>query len=210
MLWLVRSPLISPARVAVFALVLALTLVFALPSLERDSTLQRGTFRSGTLAAREGYWQTALPIVTESGHNLVFGVGTGVLETPLSNPTALVPSDVARVPQVFTVSLHSEYVTTLLEQGLAGLAALIVFLLSALLPVARLARATMNLGFAALAASIVALAIIMSVDTALFDSPSCALLMVATGLAAAQASAQVERPVASAPRVPPRTASNPA
>jgi O-antigen ligase len=210
MLWLVRSRLISPPRVAVFALVLALTLVVALPYLEHDSTLQRGTFRSGTLAAREGYWQTALPIVTESGHNLFVGVGTGVLETPLEDPVALVPSDIAKVPQAFTVSLHSEYVTTLVEQGLAGLAALIVFLLSALLPVARMARATMNLSFAALAASIVAIAIIMSVDTALFDSPSCALLMVVTGLAAAQASAQVQRPVASAPRVPPRTASNPA
>ena len=140
MLWLTRSPLIRPTRVVTAALAVGVAIALALPALEHNSTFQNGVFRAGTLSERESYWQTAFPIITASAHNVLVGVGTGALETPVSNLVAL-PSDVATTPQIFTVSLHSEYVTTLVEQGLIGLGALGLFLALAFIPVARVARA---------------------------------------------------------------------
>jgi O-antigen ligase len=136
------------------------------------------------LTAREGYWQLALPISTASARNFFFGVGSGALEAPALSAHAVTNADVAVTPQVFQNSLHNQYVTTLLELGVVGLAALALFLGSVAVPAARFARASGDRFVAGLTASTVAVAIIMTVDTALLDAPSCAMILTAAGLAA--------------------------
>jgi O-antigen ligase len=193
-LWLIRSPLLRPARAVWFGGLLAVIVLLVLPTLESSSAFQKGVLRSGTLAAREGYWTVALPIVTASPHNLIFGVGTGSLETPTVYANAKVLSPLAVRPQVFTTSLHSQYMTNLVEQGLVGLAAVVFLLAVPFLRVAKAARSTTDWGYAALAASLIAVAVVMSVDTALFHGPSFAMIMVSAGLAAtATASVRLTR-----------------
>jgi O-antigen ligase len=164
--------------------VLAAALTVALPSLQNNTTFQEGILRGGTLGARESYWRLALPIAVASTHNFVLGVGTGVLETPAISDRAPLPSSVAATPQVFENSLHNQYVTTLVEQGVVGLIALIALLLALLITAARAARATGRAPYAALAASVVALAVVLTADTELLHVPSLTMFLVAAGFAA--------------------------
>jgi O-antigen ligase len=158
--------------------------VIALPRLESSSVFQQGIVRPGNLTAREGYWSLALPIVLSNPHTLAFGVGTAALETPAISSTAPVASQLAGAPQVFTNSLHSQYVTTLVEQGVVGLLALCVFLVIPAVAAGRSARATGDPTYAALTASIAALAVVMVADTALLHGPTFAMAMLTAGLAA--------------------------
>jgi O-antigen ligase len=187
-LWLMRSPLLRPTRVLWAGAAVAVVILFALPALDSNTTFQQGVLRSGlaqsTLTQRESYWQLALPIATASAHNLVFGIGTSTLETPIISARAQVPFTMAVTPQVYSNSLHSEYITTLVEQGLIGLGLLVVFLGSAVVRAGRAARETGDPVFAAAAASIISLGLIMSAGTSLLHSPTFAMTMVATGIAA--------------------------
>jgi O-antigen ligase len=183
-LWLTRSPLLRLTRVFWFTVVLGALLLVLLPRLEGTSTFQQGIVRPGNLTGRENYWAIALPIVTESPHNFVFGIGTAALETPSLSTDAPIPPDVAIRPQTFEDSLHSQYVTTMVEQGAVGLAATVLLLLSGLLPAARVARVDRDPGSAAIAGGILVVAIVMSVDTVFLDPAIFSFLMLGTGLAA--------------------------
>ena len=183
-LWLLRSPLLRPLRVAWFAFAVGLVIFVVLPTFQHSSTFQQAVVRPGNLAARESFWKEALPIATANGHNFVFGVGTGTLETPVVANDVGVPAQLAEAPDLVQNSLHNQYVTTLFEQGAIGVGALLLFLLAALLPAARAARRTASPTHAALAASIVAVAIVMTVDTVLLHGPSFAMIMITAGLAA--------------------------
>jgi O-antigen ligase len=181
-LWLMRSPLLRPTRAAWVVGTVGVALFFALPSIQNSTTFQKGIIRPGTLATRENYWSWALPIATSTPHNFIFGVGTAALETPQISSTAPVQGSVARDPQAYDGSLHSEYVTTLVEQGVIGLLALVFFLLAVAVAAGRRSRATGEPVYAAAVASIVAFAIAMTVGTDLLHGPSFAMLMVAAGL----------------------------
>lgn len=197
-LWLCRPHLFRPLRVAWFCtLVAALTLVL-LPKLESNATFQEGIVRPGTLASRQGFWEQALPIVTASTHNLVFGVGTATLEAPGLGSNAPIFSTLAVAPVVTEVSLQNQYMTTLVEQGLVGLVALLAFLLSAIIPAARAARRSKSGIHAALAASLVSVMVVMFVNSVLVGAPLFAILLTAAGLSGALAGS----PRNDGPRVP--------
>ena len=183
-LWLVRSPLLRSARVAVAAIALILAMVLVLPSLQGNSVFEAGVARGGTLTQREGYWKLALPIAFASPHNFIVGIGTGVLETPALSANAPVPYLVAATPQVFENSLHNQYVTTLVEEGVIGLASLVFLLVAIFAPAARAARATADAHFAAIAATVVGMAIVLAIDTELLHTPSLIMFFVSAGFAA--------------------------
>lgn len=184
-LWLVRSPLLRPTRVAAFLAVLGIAIIVALPTLQANSTFREAIVRPGNLTARESYWKLALPIATSNAHNFVFGVGTAALETPWISDRAVLPAAVATAPQIVQIELHNQYVTTFVEQGLVGVTALIAVLLSGFVAACRAARAKGDAVHAALAASIVALAVDLTVNTAFNTGPSFAMLLVALGFTAA-------------------------
>jgi O-antigen ligase len=200
-LWLTRSRLLRPLPLAWAATGVAILLIVLLPALHKNTTLQEGIFRSGTLAAREGYWSIALPVFTSSPHNFLFGVGTAALEAPSLSGSDPIAAQLAIRPQLTSNSLHSQYVTILVEQGLLGAVALAALLFLSVVPLVRRARATSDPICAACAAAIVATAIIFSVDTALLHGPSFAMFMLALGLGANR----LTSPEAlSAPTAPPR------
>jgi O-antigen ligase len=183
-LWLIRSPVLRPTRIVVAGISLTLALVVVLPVLQGTSLFQQGVARGGTLAARESYWKLALPIALATPHNFIVGVGTGMLETPALSPDAPLPYLVARTPQVFENSLHNQYVTTLVEQGVVGLLALVFLLVATFVPAARAARAGSDPAYAALAATVVGMAVVLAIDTELLHTPSLIMFLVAAGFAA--------------------------
>jgi O-antigen ligase len=183
-LWLTRSQLVRPLRLAWIAAGVAIVYFALAPALRSSHTFQAGVVRPGTLSAREAYWQVALPISTTNVSTFLVGLGSGALEAPSVDPTVPEAATVAERPQVTTTSLHSQYVTNLLEQGVVGLAAVVFLMLAAFLPAARTARRTSDPIAAAVAASIVAVATVMVVDTVFFDAASFAMLMFSGGLSA--------------------------
>ncbi len=182
-LWMVRSSLLRPLRVAWFAVAVLVTVLAVFPAVEGSATVQEGLVRPGDLSARAGLWQLALPDVASSPHTLIFGFGTGRIEAPFINASVAVPRQLASTPALFQNSAHSQYVTTLFEQGLVGLAALAVFLGLSCLPAIRRARAMVDPVLASLAASLIAVAVMATVDTIFDHGPSFAMTMAATGLA---------------------------
>lgn len=185
LLWLIRSQLLRPLRVAWFVAVLAGLYFLLVPGLGGNTTFQRGFIRPGTLAARESYWGVALPVSTSSVPTFVFGSGTGILEAPQTAPTVVVSAKIAESPQLTENSLHSQYITTLVEQGALGVAALVFLLVAGFLRPARIARATRDPIVAATATSIFSIAVMMSVGTVSLVPPAFAMLMLAIGFAGA-------------------------
>jgi O-antigen ligase len=180
---LIRSPILRPVRLIALTAVLAIAALALLPALESSGVFEKGVLRSGTLTQREGYWSTALPIVFSSPHDLLLGVGTAALETPGVSRTAPVALPLAVRPDVLTTSLHSQYITLLVEDGVLGLAAVVTMLAVPFWLAASVAYKLRDRAYASIAASLLAIAIVMSVDTALFQGPTFALLMVMLGLA---------------------------
>jgi hypothetical protein len=185
LLWLTRSPLLRPLRVAWFVAVLAAIYFLLIPGLQGNRTFQQGIERSGTLAAREGYWGVALPVATSNVHDFILGAGTGTLEAIRTAPNPTVASRIATSPTLTGNSLHSQYMTTLFEQGAIGLAVLLALLIAGAVPSARIARARRDPIAAATAATILGMAVIMVVATVSIDAPAFMMLMLALGFAGA-------------------------
>lgn len=183
-LWLVRSPLLRPTRIATFVVALVLAMLVALPALEQNATFKQGVTRGGELQARESYWSLALPIAFASPHNFIFGLGTGILEIPAQAPDAPLPLSIASAPQVFENSLHSEYMTILVEQGIVGLMSFALLLVCGFGAALRAAYATSDATYAAVTASILSMAVACYVDTVVIHAPSLTMFMVAMGFAA--------------------------
>lgn len=182
-LWLIRSRLLRPLTVIWIVATVAVAYFGLAPMLNTSSTLQEGILRGGTLSTRESYWQVAFPIITSDSSRLAFGVGSGSLEAPQQYSNVSVPAVLASRPQVVSNSLHSQYVTILVEQGIVGLLVVIAFLGSVCLPVIRTALQTRDRMVAAVAAGIVAILIVMATDTVFLVQPAFAMLMLSAGLA---------------------------
>ena len=84
-------------------------------------------------------------------------------------------------PQVIDNSLHSQYVTVLVEQGIVGLTVFIVFVIAIFLPPLRLALRTRSRLAAVLAAAIVIPMITMTTGTSLLDLGTFALWCACAG-----------------------------
>lgn len=181
-LW--RPRLLRRPRV-LWTLAVAVTALFVvLPTAKNSTTFQAGVVRGGTLTVRESFWQQALPIVTASPGKLLFGEGTGTLEAPLQSNQVQIPSAVTASPVITSISLQNEYVTTLFEQGLVGIAVLLLFLSSGLIPAIRAARRHRDPIHAGLAAVIVGIMVVMLTGTVLLDPVEFGLLLLAVALTA--------------------------
>jgi O-antigen ligase len=183
-LWLVRSPFLQPMWITTFIVSVILAALVVLPSLDQNATFQQGIVRGGSLQARESYWSLALPIALANPHNFMFGLGTGILETPAHAPDAPLPLSIASAPQVFGNSLHSQYITILVEQGIIGLISFGLLLVSGFGAALREAYATRDSAYAAVTASLLSMAVVFYVDTAVIHAPSMTMFMVAMGFAA--------------------------
>jgi O-antigen ligase len=200
-LFVSHSTLLRPARVVTALLIVAVGALLLLPRLESSSLFQKGLVRGGTFAARVVYWELALPIVTANSKNLIFGIGTEA--TAVTSEGGSAPPALAGSPALVTNGTHNQYVLTLLEEGILGLAALVAWLSVSIVAGVRSALALRDPYAAALPAAVLVLAIVLLADNSLFDSSTMAVIGLITGLIVARRSgpAAVPRP-AHAPRAP--------
>jgi O-antigen ligase len=185
-LWLMRSALITPSRLIFAVSVLFATMTLILPQIERTTIFQRGVVRPGNLSARESYWGRALPIITASPHDLIFGIGTARTVIPRQGGT--MPEALAISPVLVEHGTHNQYVLTTLEGGLIGLLALVAWLATAIGTGLRSVRRAGDALSAGLVSAMAAFAVIMLANNALLHPPSVAMAALVTGLLVARRS----------------------
>lgn len=120
------------------AVVIGVTAILVLPSFSGSELYEKGVNRGGTLQTREGYWQLALPLVGDSPQHLFVGRGFSALLSGDSGGD--VDSGLMTAPQVTISGTHNQYVKTLVEHGVLGLALLLTWLVSAVVIAGRHAR----------------------------------------------------------------------
>jgi len=110
--------------ISVMALAFAL---LALPRIQDASWYRSGVLRQGDLAIRQVYWKQAWPLITNSGHHLVLGHGINSLMMGRPELPGAPDRDLAAAPVLLQIGPHNQYVRTLFEQGLIGLALVALF-----------------------------------------------------------------------------------
>jgi O-antigen ligase len=191
---LLRPP--NLGRLVYLAVVLAtLFALFVLPRITRTSWYEQGVARPGSLAVRESYWSAAWPVIVNSRQHLLIGHGINSLNLdPAAGDRLLDPQqDIAAVPTLSTLSPHSQYVRTLVEEGVVGLVLLLVWLGLSLVGAARAAARAAPAARAPLAACAGALAaflIASYVSDALRETAPFVLVALVSGVAVTLAQAQ--------------------
>src|SRR5262249_22437666 len=86
--------------------------------------------RHGTLATRQSFWAAAWPVITNSPDHFFLGHGINSLLIARGQlPGAPPASDIANVETLVDESPHSQYIRTLIEEGVVGLVLLAAWLL---------------------------------------------------------------------------------
>jgi O-antigen ligase len=183
-LWLMRSSLVTPTRLLVAVFALSIIVVAVLPRVENTRTFQQGIIRPGNLAVRESYWKLALPIITASPHNVIFGIGAEQTLMPRYGGT--MPSTLASSPVLIERGTHNQYILTALEEGLVGLLALIVWIAATIRTGLRTVRREHDPLSAALVGATVTFAVTMLANNALLHPPSFAMAALVSGLIVAR------------------------
>lgn len=184
-LWLMRSSLLTPARVLAAVVTLSVGVAVLLPQIEHTKTFQAGIVRPGDLTARENYWKLALPIMTTNSHNAIFGIGTERTAVPRVGGT--MTSALASAPALIYHGTHNQYVLTALEEGLVGLLALIAWIAATIRTGLQTVRREHDALSAALVGATAAFAVMMSADNAFLHPPSLAMAALISGLLVARA-----------------------
>jgi O-antigen ligase len=174
----------------VFVGIVLLTVVglFVLPSVTRTSWYQKGVIRPGSLAVRQSYWSAAWPVIVNSPQHFVVGHGINSLYRDPTSPDRLLDpqSDISAVPTLSTLSPHSQYVRTLVEEGVVGLLLLVGWLVGSAARAGRAAwgaASTRRAALAACAAATTSFLIASYAGDTLRDTSSFALVALATGAA---------------------------
>jgi O-antigen ligase len=187
-LLLMRSSLITPPRLLAAAATLFIGVVVVLPQIENTRTFQQGIVRPGNLAARENYWQLALPIITASTHNVIFGIGSE--RTLIPRTGGAVPSSLATAPALFEHSTQNQYVLTALENGLIGLLVLLAWIAVVIRTGLRTVREESDRLSAALVGAILVFVVVLLANDALLSQPGFAMAALVSGLIVARSTAK--------------------
>jgi O-antigen ligase len=183
--------LLRPPRIGrlVYAGILVATVIglFVLPKVAGTSWYEQGVVRPGSLSVRESYWSAAWPVIVNSPEHLLVGHGiNSLIHDPTGREALADPQiDIAAVPTLSTLSPHSQYVRTLVEEGVVGLVLLLAWLGLSLLLAARGAWRAPPLDRAPLAACAAAVACFLIgayVSDALRETTPFAIVALASGV----------------------------
>lgn len=165
--------------------VLAVAVLIALPALQHTTWFKFGVQRGGTLAVRESYWTQALPLITDSPAHLVLGHGLNALVAGTRSGLGGLQTGFAENPNLISAGAHNQYIRTLLEQGIVGLALSLVWLVgAAVIAVRRVPtlRSDDRPLVAGLLAATVSLLVVSLTDTSFRDVNSLGVVSLLTGL----------------------------
>ncbi|MBV9803207.1 MAG: O-antigen ligase family protein [Solirubrobacterales bacterium] len=165
--------------------VAAVAVVLALPALSQTSWFQLGVKRGGTLTVRESYWTLAKRLILDSPEHLLVGRGLNSLETGARTDLGGVTADIAATPDLTINGAHNQYIRTLLEQGIVGLALVLLWVGGTVAVVMRRVSrlpASRRPVVAALAGAFVSFLVISLADTNLRDTVSFSIVSLLTGI----------------------------
>jgi O-antigen ligase len=164
---------------------LAVSAAVLLPVVEQTTWFQQGFLRHGNLQVRESYWALAKPVVTDSTAHLLVGHGVNSLSRENLGASRAIGTGLNVTPTLTTIGPHSQYVRIALEQGVLGVALVLIWMLSspirAVFARARLPEAERPFVAALSGATICFMAAAAANDT-LRHPPSVAAVAVVTGL----------------------------
>jgi O-antigen ligase len=175
------------AKAVYFGVVAMLGLaLFVLPAVSGSGWYQKGVLRQGTLAERETFWSGAWPVIEDSRHSFLLGHGINSLVVGRPELPGTPAPDIAASPTLSRYSPHNQYIRTLVEQGLVGLALLVAAFLAVLLKAVSLALRVPGLRTpaAAAAGAVSAFAVISLVGDSLRHPPTFAVVATIAGLVA--------------------------
>jgi O-antigen ligase len=115
------------ALVAVIGVAATVVLWAGPPAATQSTTFREGVVRSQTVSARQSFWSLVPGLATDSGSHLAFGrgfdvfFGTGLVDHHLAENNLLLDEG----------GPHNDYLRALVEEGLVGLIAYLVWLLGA-------------------------------------------------------------------------------
>jgi O-antigen ligase len=185
---LVYLVLIRPAKRArllygALGVALVITIV-VVPRIEGMTWYRQGILRQGTFAQRQVYWSSALPIVANSPEHLMVGHGIDSLLIARGALSGAVAPDIANTSTLVEDSPHSQYIRTLIEEGVIGLGLLLAWLMGAALVGARSAWRSVHQRpiLAAGTGAIVSTAIAAFATDSLRHPPTFGVLALLTGL----------------------------
>jgi len=166
-------------------------LLAVLPQIASKTWYEGGVVRHGNFASRQDRWKTAWPVITNSTDHLVFGHGFNSLL--VGHPGGLPgepQADLAAAPILIKESPHSQYVRTLLEQGIVGLVLVLAWLVGSVATAAAAVRRTTDddetrAFLAGCAAGVVSFLVVSLADDGLREVPSLAIVALLSGFAAA-------------------------
>lgn len=115
--WVAVVPLIGVAGLA------------ALPVVSHTSWFQEGVTRGQTLQFRESYWAVTEPLITDTPAHLLFGRGLNSFTAAGEPALGSVQASLAEIPGPLAQTTHNQYLQTLVEQGVVGLALYVCWLL---------------------------------------------------------------------------------
>lgn len=166
--------------------VAGVAVVLALPTLSQTSWFQLGVERGGTLSVRESYWTLAAKLITDTPEHLLVGRGLNSLDAGARPQLGGLGVGLAETPDLITNGAHNQYIRTLLEQGLVGLALIFLWLGGALVVAVRRLHSVpypQRRLLAGLAGAIVSFLVVSFADTSLNDTVSFSIISLLTGLA---------------------------
>jgi O-antigen ligase len=181
--------LVRPAawgRLLFLGAVAAIVLVFfVLPRIAGASWYQEGVLRQGTFSERTSYWAASWPLITNSQEHLFLGHGINSLVIGGPELPGPIDPDISTVPTLSTNGPHSQYIRTLLEEGLVGLGVLLAWLIGCLAIGARSvwrAPPTARPLVAAATAAVSSVVVVCLVDDAFRDPPTFGITALLTAL----------------------------
>jgi O-antigen ligase len=184
--------------------------IIVMPRIGHTHVFERGVLRQGTFSARTTYWQQAWPIVGDSATHFIFGHGIdSLLPGGALLPTATPQPDIAIDPELYTHGPHNQYLRTLLETGVIGLAALLLWIVGAIGAGARVAIRQGDPFAASLVSALVAMALVATAGDAFRDQATLAITALLSGLVAARAvalKANGVQPLGTSAQVEPKVA----
>lgn len=171
-------------RLVIGGAIAAVLFLVVLPTVSGSDWFKLGVLRGGTLVAREDYWRLALPVSVDSPTHFIFG--RGFLAVLSARSGGNVDPGLAAAPLLGELGAHNQFVLTLVEEGLIGLALMLTWLLgSVVLPIKRLARLDRDARplLGGLVGAVVSFGALSLANDSLRDAQTTALGMLVAGLA---------------------------
>jgi O-antigen ligase len=125
------NPTRRAARAGKVAAAVLVALIFLAPVVTQTNFYQKAFGRTDSLSSRQSFLNAAVNVEQRAtAGDIILGHGVGQIKLVRSDPTTSLSGDLGRIPWVTTYGVHNQFMYLVIEIGLAGVAAMLAFLVS--------------------------------------------------------------------------------